>query len=150
MNELGNRYALAALRERRAEMAGELVLLERKLRALRESIKHMDCTLRLFDPDADPSKISPKGLYKRSKLFGAGKLNRMILGALRAGRRPMSTAEVVDAVAAQTEFGPDAAAGLRSRVRANLVYLTKVRDLVVKEGERERARWGLKASPTLS
>ena len=51
MNELGNKYALAALRERRAEMSGEITSIERRLRDLRASLVHVDATLRLFDPD---------------------------------------------------------------------------------------------------
>jgi hypothetical protein len=98
MNELGNKYALAALRERRAEMAGEIASIQKRLRQLRESMVHLDATLRLFDPDAEPTKIPGKRPYKRVKLFGAGKLNRMILAALRRGGKPMTTAEVVAAL----------------------------------------------------
>jgi hypothetical protein len=57
----------------------------------------------------------------------------------------MTTAEVIDAVVAELKFGPEAAKGMRNRVRANLLYLAKVRGSVVKEGERETARWGLKS-----
>lgn len=143
MNELGNKYALAALRERRAEMAGEITTLERQLRHCRDSLVHIDATLRLFDPNADPVKIANKRPYKRVKLFGAGKLNRMILAALRRGERPMGTAEVVASVVAELKFGPDAAKGMQSRVRANLLYLSKVRGLVTKTGEGKEVRWTL-------
>ena len=84
-------------------------------------------TLRLFDPDADPSKIAAKRPYKRVKLPGAGKLNRLILDALRKAGRPVTTAEVVEPLVAELGFGEDAAKGLRNRVRANLLYLSKVR-----------------------
>ena len=60
MNDLGNTYALAALRERRAELAGELASLQKRLRQLRESMVHMDATIRLFDPEGDPTKIPGK------------------------------------------------------------------------------------------
>ncbi|MDX7952207.1 hypothetical protein P7D22_13585, partial [Lichenihabitans sp. Uapishka_5] len=127
LSDTSNKYALAALRERRAELAGEITAAEQHLRHLREAILHVDGTLRLFDPDADPSKIAAKRPYKRTKLFGAGKLNRLILDALRKAGRPLATAEVVDAIVAELGFGEDAAKGLRNRVRANLLYLSKVR-----------------------
>jgi len=79
MKETSNRYALCALRERRAELAGEIQSLESRLRHLRDSLTHLDGTLRLFDPDGNPASIKPKKPYKRVKLFGQGKLNRMIL-----------------------------------------------------------------------
>ncbi|HZY23633.1 MAG TPA: hypothetical protein VFE80_14685, partial [Beijerinckiaceae bacterium] len=127
MNELGNKYALAALRERRAEMSGEITSIERRLRDLRASLVHVDATLRLFDPDAEPTKIPGKRPYKRVKLFGAGKLNRLILGALRRGERAMTTAEVVASIVAELGYGPEAAKGMTNRVRANLRYLVAYR-----------------------
>jgi hypothetical protein len=60
VNELGNKYPLAAIRERRAEMAGEITSLQKRLRQLRESLVHVDATIRLFDPDGDPTKIPGK------------------------------------------------------------------------------------------
>lgn len=95
LSENANKYAMAALRERRAEMSGELTRLERQVRHLKASMVHMDATLRLMDPDRDPNEIPSKRPYVRTKLFGAGKLNRMIFDAMRKGARPMSTAEVV-------------------------------------------------------
>jgi hypothetical protein len=143
MNELGNKYALAALRERRAEMAGEITSIERRLRDLRASLVHLDATLRLFDPDAEPTKIPGKRPYKRVKLFGAGKLNRLILGALRRGGRPMTTAEIIASIVAELGYGPEAAKGMSNRVRANLRYLDKERGLVTKEGDRQGVTWAL-------
>jgi hypothetical protein len=147
VNELSNKYALAALRERRAEMAGEIASLQKRLRQLQENMVHVDATLRLFDPDSDPTKRPGKRPYKRVKLFGAGKLNRLILGALRRGERPMTTGEVVASIVAELGYGPDAAKGMTNRVRANLQYLVRHRGLVSKEGERQSARWALKPSP---
>jgi hypothetical protein len=60
MNDNGNRYALAALRERRAALVGEMKDCDRKLRYLREAIGHIDATLSLFDPSGDPNEIAAK------------------------------------------------------------------------------------------
>lgn len=76
-------------------------------------------------------------------LFGAGKVNRFILDALRTVGQPVTTAEVVSALVAELGFGEDAAKGMRNRVRANLLYLSKARGLVVKVGERGAATWRL-------
>ncbi len=141
MSENGNRYALAALKERRAAIDGEMRECERRLRYLREALGHLDATLALFDPEGNPKAIRAKRSYKRVKLFRAGQLSRLILGALRKGERPMTTAEVIEAVVAELGYGADAAAGMSTRIRGSLLYLWKVRGLVVKEGERETARW---------
>ncbi len=141
MNDNGNRYALHALRERRAAIDGELHQCEQRLRHLREMLGHLDATLSLFDPDGNPKAIKAKRPYKRVKLFGAGKFNRVILDAMRKGDRPMTALEIVAAVVAELKFREDAAKGMKSRVRSSLLYLWKVRGSVVKEGERETAVW---------
>ena len=69
-NELTDKYALGAFRERRAKNGGEITETEEPLRYLRRQ-PNIDGTLRLFDPDADPSKIKTKRTYRRVKLFGS-------------------------------------------------------------------------------
>jgi hypothetical protein len=44
MNELSNKYALAALKDRRATMAGEIVQLKRKLKWAQGQLEHLDAT----------------------------------------------------------------------------------------------------------
>jgi hypothetical protein len=129
-----HRYALHALKERRALLDGEMRECERKLRYLRETLTHLDATLALFDPEGNPKAIKAKRPYKRVKLFGAGKLSRLILDALRKAGRPLSAPEVTAAVVAELDYGTDAAAGMATRVRATLIYLAK------------RARWSKRAS----
>jgi hypothetical protein len=143
MKETTHQYALAVLKERRAEVAGEITQLESQLRHLRDSLVHLDGTLRLFAPDYDPKSAKAKRPYKHVKLFGQGKLNRLVLDALRKAGRPMTTAEIRRRCA-ELGCGPEAAQGMRNRVRSNLLYLAKARGSVVKEGERETAVWRLR------
>ena len=107
MNENGNTYAIGALKRRRAEIDGEIQASEARLRSLNEALCHLDATLALFDPDYDPKTIRAKRRYDRAKLFGGGKLTRLILDALRRSERPLSTAEVIAAIAAEMNFGSD-------------------------------------------
>ncbi len=73
-------------------------------------------------------------------------LNRLILDALRGAERPLTTVEVIAAVVVELDYGPDAAAGMKGRVRSSLLYLSKVRGSVVKDGERASATWVLNAA----
>lgn len=141
--ELGNQYALHALRERRAFMSGELVKLEARRRYLQDSIVHLDATLAFMAPDYVPTLVESKFPRRKSKLFGAGKLNHLILGVLRKAERPMTQRKVTTGVRIDAGFDEGAEDGLRSRVRSNLLYLTKVRGLVVKDADRETATWRL-------
>lgn len=142
--DLGNQYALRALRERRAFMTGDLVTLERRQRYLRVSIEHLDATLAMMGgPDHVPTLVVAKFPRRKSKLFGAGKPNALILGVLRKAERPMTQREVVTGVRIEAGFGEDAETGLRPRVRANLLYLTKVRKVLVNDGELETDTWDI-------
>jgi len=147
MNDISNKYALAALKKRRAEIAGEMTALRSRLRYLRGMIEHVDNAIRLFAPDVDPTAIPEKKPYRRVKLFNAGELNRLILNALRKAGKPLSTGEVAVAVIEEDGLGPEALLGITNRVRANLLYLTRARGLIVKEGDRASAKWSLSVKP---
>jgi hypothetical protein len=70
------------------------------------------------------------------KLFGQGKLNRLILDTFRKAAQPSRTQEIIECIAAEVGFGPDASDGLKGRLRSNLLYPSKMRGAVVKDGER--------------
>ncbi|HKH80014.1 MAG TPA: hypothetical protein VKA03_00095 [Methylovirgula sp.] len=144
MDDISNKYALAALKERRAAIAGEITSLESRLRYLRQMVEHVDGALRLFSPSLDPGAIPEKKPYRRVKLFASGELNRLILGVLRKAEKPLSSVQITDVVARELGHGPEAKRGMGNRIRANLCYLARERGLVVKEGDRASARWSLK------
>jgi len=140
----GDRYALSALRNRRATIAAEIVSLERQLRHCRESLVHVDATLRLLDDSIDIDAIPNKRLPRRVKLFGQGELGRMILSCFReAEGRPLATAEIVSAILAAGGHGEPARRAVGGRVRGNLAYLER-RGKVCKAGSGRTARWNLR------
>ncbi len=138
--EKGSRYALSALKKKRAALAGEIAQLERQVRARKESLGHVDACLRLLDPSCAVEDIPNARVVKHVNLFRQGELGRLILDALRKAGKPMSTAEIVTAVMAAGGHGEDARPALRARVRGNLAYLER-RKKVQKVGERNTARW---------
>ena len=139
----GDRYALSALRKKRAELASEIVHLERQLRHRREALGHVDATLRLLDPSVDPKEIPNKRYPKRVKLFRQGELGRMILGVLRDGDgESLSTAAIVTGILRAGGHGEAARATVAPRVRGNLGYLHR-RLKVDKSGAGSSVRWQL-------
>lgn len=121
----GNRYALTALRNKRATISAEIVQLERQLRHKRENLVHVDATLRLLDPSAEPDSIPNKRLPKRIKLFRQGELGRLILDTMRVAQGGLSTAEIVTAILHAGGHGNAARPTVGPRVRGNLAYLEK-------------------------
>lgn len=143
LTDAGNRYALTALRDRRASLAGEVISLKKKLAWAEGQLVHLDATLRLFDPGYQDGDVPPRKTYKRLKFFRQGELSRLILDVLRKAGKPASTAEVVTAVIAAMGHDEAARPALAPRVRTNLQYLEKQRGLVVKTGQARTAKWAL-------
>src|SRR5690348_16666112 len=50
MNEKGNKCAIAALKGRRATLAGEVQRFKQGIRDRKEQLAHLDATLRILDP----------------------------------------------------------------------------------------------------
>jgi hypothetical protein len=136
----GDRYALSALKRKRATIASEIAQLERQLRHLKESLLHVDATLKLLDPDADPEAIPTKRPVKRIKLLRQGELGRMILGALRSAAGELPTAAIVDAVLEAGGHEEAARPAMAGRVRGNLAYLER-RGVVLKSWTGRGATW---------
>jgi hypothetical protein len=138
----GDRYALSALRNRRASLASDIVQLERKLRHCRESLVHVDATLRLLDASSEPEAIPDKRPRKRIKLFRQGELGRMIMDVMRNADAPISTQDITSAILAAGGHGNGARSAVMPRVRGNLAYLHN-REKVAKIGSGRDVRWSL-------
>jgi hypothetical protein len=118
----GNKYALAAIKDQRARLAGEIITLQKRLAWAQEQIRHVDAALQLLDPQIFPNLIPAKRPQKRIKLFRQGELGRLIIDALRRAGKPLGTHAVVSAVLAAGGHGESARAALAPRVRGNMAY----------------------------
>lgn len=141
--EKGNRYALTALTQQRASLAGEIIILQKRLAWAQEQIRHVDAALQLLDPQLFPDLIPAKRPQKRIKLFRQGELGRLIIDALRRAGKPVGTQAVVTAVLAAGGHGESARAALAGRVRGNLAYQER-RGAVTKAGRGQAVVWALK------
>ncbi|MBB1089865.1 hypothetical protein HUU61_01040 [Rhodopseudomonas palustris] len=76
MNDKGNRYAIHALKDRRAALAGEVLKFKQAIRDREKQLGHLDACLRVLDPSYRADTVPPKRL-RNVKLFGGGELNRL-------------------------------------------------------------------------
>lgn len=143
MNEKSNKYAVAALKKKRASLSGEIAQLKKKLDWAERQLKHVDATLALFDPAIDPNTIPKSRPTKRVKMFRQGELNRLILDALRTAGEPMRTFDVITSVMLALGHEETARPALGPRVRSNLQYLLRQKGEVQKIGSGTSARWTL-------
>lgn len=142
MNDLGNKYALAAMKRRRAELAGEIKALENQAAWKRSQLEHLDASLALFG-EADPARIPAVKPYKRVALFKQGELSQTVRDALRRGGKPMRLSEVVAGVVESLGCEEAAIPALRHRVRASLQYLLREKKTVTKAGRGHAVIWSL-------
>jgi len=142
MNDTSNKYALAALKDKRASLAGEIRDLKAKVAKRQAALAHVDETIRVFEPDFDVDSIPTKRPRKRVKLFRHGELGRLILDALRKAGEPLSTPQITSYIIEAQGHDESARRALAPRVRGNLAYLHG-RGIVEKIGERTGAKWAL-------
>ena len=69
MNDTSNKYAFAALKDKRATLAGEIALLKRRTKMKLELLAHVDATIKVFEPDYDVDKIPLKRPRSHVNLF---------------------------------------------------------------------------------
>ncbi len=86
---------ISALRDKRAEISGGILKLEKELGQRRADLMHLDATLRLFAPDLAPQSIRhKKSQGRKSSWFRHGERSRLVLSVLRTAGRALTTREI--------------------------------------------------------
>jgi hypothetical protein len=79
-------HVISALKNKRAELSGDLLAAETRIVQLRTDIASLDGAIRVFDPTAAPDKIPPILRRKKPTLIPRGQCSRATLCV--APRRP--------------------------------------------------------------
>lgn len=95
-----NEHAISALKRKRAELAGDLIGLDKQRPSVCQRIAHVDATLRLFGYQGDPKDIPAKATAK-PRMFQRGELQRMVGAALRESGGKAKTGEIARAIIAR-------------------------------------------------
>jgi hypothetical protein len=135
-------HVVSALRKKRAEVAGHVHDLEKKVRTYRARLAHIDETIKIFSPETDPQAIPAKRTYRRARYFSRGEFARLCLDELRKAVGPLTTAEIVAGAVAAKGLPKGLVPALTEKA---LAYLrTKLATAsVVKTGVTQGARWVL-------
>jgi hypothetical protein len=116
-------HVISALREKRAELLGELIAAEKRIVQLRADIGSLDGAIRVFDPTAEPDKIRPILRRKKQTLIPRGQCSRAILDMLRQAGGAMTAREIAAQLAARYQMDAsnmDAMNALIAKVRNTL------------------------------
>jgi hypothetical protein len=132
---------IAALRDKRARLGGELRDAEARAIKLRSDLVAIDSALRVYDPRISPTAIRPILVRRKPAQFLHGQFSRLVLDAIRAAKKPITCREI--AVQIAQAHGMDTASvpvlnRLVSKVRATLA---RSRIGVVSERRGEIVHW---------
>src|SRR5580693_3885601 len=125
-------HVVSALKEKRIQVASQIASLQGQLRQATIDLDHVEAALRLFDPDVDMAALSPRKVAQ--VLYDTkGDTGRVILETLRTSMRPLTTAQVCDAVMRARNLDTNDKALCRlmmRRTNANLKHWAKKRGLI--------------------
>jgi hypothetical protein len=125
-------HVVSALKTKRIQVASQIEALQGQLRQATIDLDHVEAALRLFDPEVDLAALSPRKvapiLYDTK-----GDTGRIILETLRTSMRPLSTAQVNEAVMKARALDTNDRALCRMMMRrtnANLKHWYRKRGLI--------------------
>jgi hypothetical protein len=138
-------HVVSALRTKRAEIAGHVHDLEKKIATWRARLASIDESIRIFSPDIDPEAIPAKRTYRRSRYFARGEFARLCLETLRKAQGPLTTAQIVASVVRVKGLPDGLGAALTEKA---LIYLRGklAVGLVTKTGTTQGVYWLLTKS----
>jgi len=117
-------HVISALREKCAELSGELIAAEKRIIQLRADIDSLDRTIRVFDPTSQPHRSGQfSGARNQHSFIPRGHCSRAILDMLRDADVPMTTREIAAELVARYQIDPsnvDAINALVAKVRNTL------------------------------
>ena len=124
-------HVVAALRDKRAELSGTIVDLEKRIGQHRADLLHVDAVLRLFAPDLEPAAIGPKAVRRGNEWFRPGELARLVLDVLRTAPAPLSIRAITAQVMQRHGLEPqDARTAERLRKPVTNALTRQAADLV--------------------
>jgi hypothetical protein len=125
-------HVVSALKEKRIQVASQIESLQGQLRQAVIDLDHVEAALKLFDPEVDLAALPARKIAPVS-YDTKGDTGRIILETLRTATKPLSTAQVCEAVMVARRLDTNDKALCRVMMRrtvANLKHWQKKRGLI--------------------
>jgi hypothetical protein len=138
-------HAVSALRNKRADIAGQIATHNAEIVRLRGELMHLDAVLRLFDPETEPTDISALRRWpKKTEWFARGEIAQRVYDALRANETvaPSELANQAISDKGWQGIGWIARKDIVARFSSILYTMTR-RGQLVKIGHGQGVRWRL-------
>jgi hypothetical protein len=122
-------------RRKRAEVSGAIRELEANIHGMKRDLAHIDATLKMFDPKAQPRLIKAIRPYRpRNRLFEPKELSVRILTVLREAQgEPLTLDAIAERIVGDKGLGAAAAPMVRPIAAIALLALKK-RGIVAGDG----------------
>ena len=125
-------HVVSALKEKRIQVASQIEALQGQLRQAVIDLDHVEAALKLFDPEVGLSTLPARKIAPVS-YDTKGDTGRIILETLRTATKPLTTAQVCEAVMVARRLDTNDKALCRTMMRrtnANLKHWAKKRGLI--------------------
>src|SRR3954447_20941197 len=99
-------HVVAALKDKRAELSGDIADLEKRIGQHRADLLHVDAVLRLFAPEFEPATIPPRAVRRPNSWFRPGELARLLLEVLRTAPAALTVRDMYVQVMERRGFDP--------------------------------------------
>jgi hypothetical protein len=135
--------AVSALRNRRADIAGRIVMHENEVAKLRAELVHLDAVMRMFDPATNPDDLPALRRWPyKTEWFARGEISQRVYEAIRTGAPLTPTRLADEAITAKRIEAPDRATRRDIIARfSNMLYTLARRGDLVKIGHGPGAHW---------
>ncbi|WP_374690774.1 hypothetical protein [Accumulibacter sp.] len=111
-------HVVAALKTKRAELAGLIEHHRKEMGRLADDLAHLDATLELFSPEIDLRTIRIKAHRVRNRFFRPGECQRMVLDIFREAQGgALSSRQIGEALTARR--GLEATTVMIEQMRSN-------------------------------
>lgn len=91
-------HVLSGLVRKRAELAGEIEALHKRMSQMIADLSNLDATILLFDPDYEIEGIKPKQFRPPDDWSKRGEMARAVLAVLRRADKPMMCREIAQQI----------------------------------------------------
>ena len=98
---MDNEHVISGLIRKHAEIEGEIMALNKKLRALSEQKAAIALSLKTFDPNYNHRLLPPIRPKSKSRIFPHGTFARGILEVMRAASCPLTVREITNRLLAK-------------------------------------------------
>jgi len=94
---VGQPYVVTRLRDKRAELGGIIVDLEKRIVRHRAELAHLDAVLKMLAPELEPDRIWPKAARQRNAWFlRHGEGTRKVFDKLRTSDQALTAREIAE------------------------------------------------------